>query len=201
MGWVSAGRCTHPLHRCIPGEARDVELMTVGQTSKYGWLGMRFVRLTRVVGGRAHHVTVMLNEAWGQILREALESLRPGAFAVVDVVPVDLVDAPYAQAALEPSGWYLEVVSDWYLPRDVWPIDDLALKRAGWVPPSVDGDNWYRYEDAQTDVGVLSQLMLDALILGRRCDAGGPFQVTTGRFPTGPGGGEPLPTPMLALAA
>ena len=131
----------------------------------------------------------------------ALGSLTPGRFAIVDYAPGSGGDAPFAQAALEPTGWYLEVVSDHYLPREDWPIDEMVLRRTGWVLPPEGADNWYRYEDSQTEVERLALPLLDALVEGRRCDRGGEFRVTTGRFPAGPDGGEPRPIPQALAAA
>ncbi len=136
-----------------------------------------------------------------RVLESALGSLKPGWFAVLDFVAKPQGDAPYAQVALEPSGWYLEVVSDWYLPRHEWPIDELALRRAGWSPPVEVSDNWLRYDSAQLSLGDLAALLVDALIVGRCCDAAGEFRVTTGAFPSGPDGGEPVPLPWVAVAA
>lgn len=108
---------------------------------------------------------------------------------------------PYAQAAREPSGWYLEVVSDWFLPRQDWPVDELALRRSGWIAPQNEGENWYRWEPEATDVDGLGMTLLAGLVEGRPCICAGEFQVTTGRFPSGPHDGEPVPATDWAWAA
>lgn len=135
-------------------------------------------------------------------IEQLLCCAKIGHFAIVEFLPEGWEGAePYVQAAREPSGWYLEVVSDRFLPRSVWPINELALRRCGWTPPADVDDNWSRFEEGDGDARALAQLMHEGLVVGRVCIGDGSFRLTIGTFPPGPDGGLPLPGPRLALVA
>ncbi len=135
-------------------------------------------------------------------IEQLLSSAKVGDFAIVDFVPEGREgNGPYVQAAHEPSGWYLEVVSDRFLPRSDWPINELALRRCGWTPPADVDDNWSRFEEGEEDVRALAVLMHEGLVAGRVCVGAGSFRLTVGTFPPGPDGGLPLRGHRLALVA
>lgn len=131
-------------------------------------------------------------------LGQRLAPLAPGAFVILEFTATSCDDRyPYAQCARETDGWYLEVVSARYLPPVVWPLDELALRRAGWAAPDDRTDNWWRLESSHPAV---AGLLVEALVLGRQCpslpDA---FRIVEGRFGSGgPDGGEPLPLQRVA---
>ena len=133
-------------------------------------------------------------------VQDALDQVQPGQFLLLEFLsgeglPVD----PYAQAALDPGGWYCEVVSAHHLPTHRWVLDELALARQGWQPPDSGTDNWWR-----GDVGLdqAAALLVDALWIGRGCTDMDRYAISFGTFPSGPDGGEPIPVPRdLPLAA
>jgi hypothetical protein len=133
-------------------------------------------------------------------VQAALDGITPGQFLVLEYLTEDdLPVEPYAQAALDPGGWYCEVVSDWYLPAHRWPMNELALARAGWQVRDDVTDNWWC---ADVDLASAAHLLVDALWNGRSCTDPDRFAISVGTFPTGPDGGEPIPVPdELPLAA
>lgn len=143
--------------------------------------------------------------SWSDLLArvtDALATLRPGRFVLLEYhQSVTWDPCPYAQCAREVDGWYCEVVSEFYLSRELWPIDELALRRAGWLVPDGTTDNWWRSVDAAADAAAL---LIEGLRSGRLCPDPGSFSCTVGTFPPGPDGGEPLPIPSeddMLLAA
>jgi Flp pilus assembly pilin Flp len=100
-------------------------------------------------------------------VQAALDGITPGQFLVLEYLTEDdLPVEPYAQAALDPGGWYCEVVSDWYLPAHRWPMNELALARAGWQVRDDVTDNWWC---ADVDLASAAHLLVDALWNGRSC--------------------------------
>jgi len=129
-----------------------------------------------------------------QVIDSVLQFVQVGQFAIVEYRLADAVeDPPYAQAAREPSGWYLEVVSEFYLPRDVWPIDELALRREGWLPPADVEENWWMRLDGSASLHEVARHLVDGLAQGRCCAGDGELSISIGTFPSGPDGGLPLP--------
>jgi hypothetical protein len=122
-------------------------------------------------------------------------------FVVLDFASADTSVGPYSQAAREVDGWYLEVVNDLYLPRSAWPLDELGLRRSGWLAPADGLGNWWRLADEDTEPTDLVRLLLGGLRDGRPCPAEGEFRITVGTSPTDPDDGEPLPLSDLGLAA
>ncbi len=82
-----------------------------------------------------------------------------------------------------------------YLPADRWPIDELNLRRGGWVPPADDTENWW--QEVDTSDGAAS-LLIAGLRAGRMCPDPDHFTWSIGTFPSGPDGGEPVPVPDYA---
>lgn len=143
--------------------------------------------------------------SWSDLLArvtEALATLRPGRFVLLEYhQSVTWDPCPYAQCAREVDGWYCEVVSEFYLPRGIWPIDELALLRSGWLVPDDTTDNWWCSVASAADA---AELLILGLRSGRLCADPDSFSCTVGTFPSGPDGGEPLPIPYdsdLFLAA
>ena len=133
-------------------------------------------------------------------MQSALDEVTPGKFLILEyLTEEDLPVEPYAQAALDPGGWYCEVVSTHYLPGHRWSLDELALVRSGWHPPDQQTDNWWR-----ADVGLehAAGLLVDALWIARTCTDPDRYAISVGTFPSGPDGGEPVPVPdELPIAA
>ena len=133
-------------------------------------------------------------------VQEALDQVRPGQFLLIEYLsgtglPVD----PYAQAALDPGGWYCEVVSGHHLPTHRWFLDELALTRQHWRQPDDGTDNYW-----QPDVALdqAAELLVTALWCARACTDIDRYAISIGTFPTSPDGGEHLPQPeALPLAA
>ena len=133
----------------------------------------------------------VVDDGWEQVrsrLDSAVRSLPWESFVLVRHGAAD--EAPYAQAAPGPAGWYVEVVSAAYLPATDWPLDEEWLRTTGWQDPDGDTLNWWR---TRTPVDEVAGLLLDGLRCGRGCSDPGALVVTVGRFPDGPDGGEPLP--------
>lgn len=131
-------------------------------------------------------------------LGQRLAALAPGTFVILEFTAATCDDPyPYSQCAREIDGWYLEVVSAHYLPAEVWPLDELALRRGGWAAPDDRTDNWWRVEPSPEAV---AGLLVEALVAGRRCPSSpDAFRIVEGRFGSGgPDGGEPLPLPWAA---
>lgn len=121
-------------------------------------------------------------------LDEVGRSVGWGSFVLVQYGSGD--EVPYAQGAPGPAGWYVEVVSAAYLPAEMWPLDEEWLRGAGWREPDGETLNWWR---PRVTVDEVAGLLLDGLRLGRGCPDPTLVQVSVGRFPDGPDGGEPLP--------
>lgn len=124
-------------------------------------------------------------------VHEALDTVQPGQFLLIEYLsgaglPVD----PYTQAALDPGGWYCEIVSTQHLSAHRWPIDEPALARRGWRSPDGDTDNWWRPDVALDQAAAL---LVDALWIGRGCTVPDRYAISVGTFPSRPEGGEPLP--------
>ena len=132
-----------------------------------------------------------MDGGWEQVrlrLDPVVQSVPWGSFVLVQHGDGDRV--PYAQGAPGPAGWYLEVVSAAYLPVEVWPLDEPWLTHAGWLEPDGETLNWWLSRVPADDV---AGLLLDGLRHGRGCSDPSLVQVSVGRFPDGPDGGEPLP--------
>jgi T3SS (YopN, CesT) and YbjN peptide-binding chaperone 3 len=127
-------------------------------------------------------------------LGEDAESLRVDQFVILDYTSGRRLDPdPYAQAAhAGPDGLICEVVSDVYLPAGRWPLDEVALRRAGWSAPSQGTENWWRLVETSVDVAAV---LVEGLRLGRACTDPEAFSWSVGTFPPGPGDGEPVPVP------
>ena len=127
----------------------------------------------------------------------ALARLRPGQFLLIEYDTHGTWDPrPYAQCAREVDSWYCEVVSQHYLSATTWPIDELALRRAGWMLPDDETANWWRNADSADAAAVL---LVEGLRRGRLCTDPELFAWSVGTFPSGPDGGEPLPVPVGGL--
>ncbi len=125
---------------------------------------------------------------------QTLRSVRPGQFVLLEFVEHDGVPPwspwPYAQCVWKPDGWYCEAVSASFLPADQWPLDELALRRAGWHPPTDSAGNWYRHEHSADGA---ARTLVEALRHSRDCQDPSRYRWEVGTFPTGPDGGEPVP--------
>lgn len=135
--------------------------------------------------------------AW---IRSTLDEVKPGQFLLIEYLTESgLPVEPYAQAALDPGGWYCEVVSTHYLPSERWPLDELALTRDRWHSPDPDKDNWWQRDVGDADV---ASRLIGGLWNGRSCRDAYRYAVSVGTFPSGPGGGEEQPADhALSLAA
>jgi len=137
---------------------------------------------------------------WTELADEicsALSRLRPGRFLIVQYDAEGKWDPrPYAQCAPEVDSWYCEVVSQNYLGAERWPIDELALRRMGWLLPDLETANWWRDADSAEASG---RLLVEGLRQGRLCTDPELFSWSVGSFPSGPDGGEPLPVPIEGL--
>jgi hypothetical protein len=135
-------------------------------------------------------------------LTKALDDLRPGTFVILEYdkeTPWD--PRPYAQCAREVDDWYCEIVSESYLARDLWPIDELALRRGGWLLPDDETANWWQGAESAR---IAAERLIEGLRAGRLCPDPEAFSCRGGTFPSGPDGGEPVPVsdfvPMLLAA-
>ena len=132
-----------------------------------------------------------MDTTWSTVeerLASVVEGLLWGQFVVVEHA-VGLDPDPYAQVARSAHGYYCEVVSERYLPTDVWPIDVGWLRSSGWCDDESRADNWWR--QAQTPAETAAALVA-ALRFGRACSDADAVRWWTGTFPSGPGGGEEI---------
>lgn len=112
---------------------------------------------------------------------------------------------PYAQAARDGDAWHVEVVSGRYLLPGRWPMDEVWLKRAGWILTGGGAANWFR---AARSPDAAAAILVDGLRFGRHCIEAEQFNVTIQSFAgrPGPGGGDRTPVavpahPVAALVA
>jgi hypothetical protein len=124
-------------------------------------------------------------------LETTITALLPGKFLIIEYGVDRLDEPPYAQLAVDPEGYYLELVSERYLPARDWPIDEAALRSGHWLAPDSSTDNWWRFADRPY---LAARSLLHALTVGRSCTSHDLFTVRTGSFPSPPGGGEPIPS-------
>jgi hypothetical protein len=132
--------------------------------------------------------------AWDELVAEvaeALANLRPNQFVILEYHPGGEPE-PYAQAAYEMGGYHCELVSEECLPADLWPIDDVAIRRQGWTAPDSDTPNWWTRAATAEQA---AHHLVDGLRHGRRCPDPAAYTWWDGTFPDGGGGGEPLPAP------
>lgn len=141
-------------------------------------------------------MSVTQDSRWSELesaVAAVLTGIRHGQFLVVEYDISDSLDPlPYAQCAREVDGWYCEVVSQYYLEGARWPIDELALRRAGWLLPDDQTANWWRSADSSTSAACH---VLEGLRRGRCCPDPDVVAWSVGTFPSGPDGGEPVPVP------
>ena len=76
--------------------------------------------------------------------------------------------------------------------RVSWPIDELALRRAGWLLPDDETANWWQGADSAR---IAAERLVQGLRAGRLCPDPQAFSCRGGTFPSGPDGGEPVPLP------
>ena len=111
-----------------------------------------------------------VRDDWGALagtIETVLSELRWGHFAIFDYVDSTRAAAPYAQVAFGVDGYYCEVVSEEYLPVDLWPLEHETLLAAGWRAPDGATLNWWM--SGVTDPGVAATLLASALSEGRAC--------------------------------
>ncbi|KPN19386.1 GIY-YIG nuclease family protein [Arthrobacter sp. Edens01] len=91
-------------------------------------------------------------------LVEDIRWLKDGDFTSVEY-HVETANglSPYAQVAREDDYYWCEIVSEEFLPGSVWPLDEDALRNAGWSAPDQDCPNWYsqRYGAEAASAAVL----------------------------------------------
>lgn len=98
---------------------------------------------------------------------------------------------PYAQATPTASGdWMCEVVSEQYLARARWPLDEGALVSRGWSAPPRLEDNW---SNSTADPKAAALMLVEALRDGRRCADPRVFTWRIDRFPPPDDDGEDAP--------
>jgi hypothetical protein len=133
---------------------------------------------------------------WQDLIAQIGESARAlivGQFIVVDYATSHrLSPEPYAQATHAGPDLICELVSGEYLPASQWPLDEVALRRAGWAAPSQGTENWWRLVEA---ADLVAAALVDGLRMGRACLDPEAFSWTVGTFPPSPGDGEPVPIP------
>lgn len=122
-------------------------------------------------------------------LDRLINELGPGQFLTVDYDNGRPGFEPYAQLAVDADSYYLEVVSEFYLPPTSWPLNSSILRTAGWSPPDDDTANWWQ---TATDPHLAARALIRALTVGRECIAPDRFSVSIGTFPAPPDGGEPV---------
>lgn len=128
-------------------------------------------------------------------LDTVIAGMRWGQFVIVDYDLCGLRnEAPYAQAACDPHGWYAEVASE--TNAAFWRHDATWLREAGWERPCAD-DNWQRGIPNADDV---ARQLVDGLRFGRGCLLPDLFTIRVGRFDGPPDGGRPQEMGALIAA-
>jgi len=112
----------------------------------------------------------------------------PGQFLILDYDRGHLASPPYAQLAVEHDGFYLEVVSAYYVPTSECPLNTRWLRSHGWSSPDADTANWWR---TSNDASHAARALVTALTVARSCRDPDRFSISMGSFPPPPGGGEP----------
>lgn len=142
-----------------------------------------------------------VDDSWASVtvrICEEVSNVPWGSFVIVDHERTRRGDdAPYAQGAPGPYGWYAEVVSDTHRHTDYLPVDAVWLRSNGWHEPDQSTSNWWR---TRVPPGNIAGTLIEALQNGLRCTNPAGITLTTGRFPTGPRGGTPLSAEVRELA-
>lgn len=103
---------------------------------------------------------------------------------------------PYAQIAANPRGYWMEIVSEEYLPGDVWESHAEPLLERGWTPPmrtseiATSSPNWHRA--AVADARYAVEESIRGLLLSRGLSDPGLLRVGTFVLEADPQGGEPV---------
>lgn len=89
-------------------------------------------------------------------------------------------DVTYVQARHEDDGWFVEAVSNNYLPEhtQLSVDDECTLLELGWEPPTGPMPNFFRFYDDPVDLlGVAADIMI-AFAAGYHATPEGPFLVS-----------------------
>lgn len=103
---------------------------------------------------------------------------------------------PYAQIAANPRGYWMEVVSEEYLPGEVWESRPEVLAERGWTPPmetspiATSSPNWHRAAVADPREAVTESVL--GLLRSRGLTDPGLLRVGTFVLDADPRGGEPV---------
>jgi len=123
------------------------------------------------------------------LVEQVITDLLPGQFLTLDYDSGDPGREPYAQLAIEFDEYYLEVVSEHYLPPTEWPLNTRWLRSHGWSCPDESTANWWR---TTSDAHLAARALVTALTTARACREPDRFSVSIGTFSPPPGGGKPL---------
>ena len=85
----------------------------------------------------------------------------------------------YGQFVLNGLNFQCEVVSDRFLPADVWPIDTPYLLRNGWSAPDNGNPNWSQLKEGPEEAAVS---VLSAMRMGLGCSDPSLFSWSLGAF-------------------
>lgn len=139
-----------------------------------GMDGANFVRSLTVVEPPAWQTTPgvgeeqMLWDSTAAFLARQLRTLRaPDYVLVVYETGIPKVQ-PYAQISTCPNGMGLrcQIVSERFLPANVWPLDRPGLLANGWLPPDELIPSWHRHCATAAEA---TSRVLNALRWGRGC--------------------------------
>lgn len=130
-----------------------------------------------------------LNPVLVREIADALGTLPIGGFLVLQYVAAGEAGEPFAQALREPAGWYLELVSEYYISADAWPIRPLWLVPAGWrAPAPLSAENW---SHSAVERSSAAERLVASLVHGRSCRDSEGFRWYD-VHPPYPDGGEPV---------
>nr|WP_186760787.1 hypothetical protein [Arthrobacter alpinus] len=85
----------------------------------------------------------------------------------------------YGQFAINEGNFQCEVVSEQFVPADVWPINDGCLRHSGWSAPENGNPNWSMRQDKPEQA---ADSVLTAMRSGLGCTDPQLISLTVGRF-------------------
>lgn len=119
---------------------------------------------------------------WAEIARElagSLEEMTSLEYLLV-IYDIGLSEySVYGQFAINEGNFQCEVVSEQFLPADVWPINDGYLRHSGWSAPENGNPNWSMRQDKPERA---ADSVLTAMRSGLGCTDPQLISLTVGRF-------------------
>ncbi|MHA7271463.1 TY-Chap domain-containing protein [Arthrobacter sp. HLT1-20] len=119
---------------------------------------------------------------WAEIARDVAGFLKEMTSREYLLVTYDigLRDySVYGQFAINEGNFQCEIVSEQFLPADVWPINDTYLRHSGWSAPENGNPNWSMRQDQAERA---ADSVLTAMRSGLGCADSQLIKMNFGRF-------------------